>query len=129
MHLGDYFKALCERSRLCVCEEDCNDPEKCSSIPPCCDDYQCPAGYSKDDNNTCLRKASCGEIFYPSEFWFFFSFFSQFLTCFIILLRSHLLRVGLPSYLILSPILHFYFSSGLIYVLFKLSSLPLHYLI
>ena len=50
---------FCERGNACVCQEDCNIPVKCLPYPPCCDDFLCPVGYSKDSNNVCVRKASC----------------------------------------------------------------------
>ena len=52
-------QAYCERDETCTCEEDCHFPDKCLSFPPCCEDFQCPDGYFKDDNNVCVRKASC----------------------------------------------------------------------
>ena len=44
-------------------------PDKCLNIPVCCDDYDCPIGYSKDERGACIRRASCGILLLSNNFF------------------------------------------------------------
>ena len=44
----------CYSDERCHCNLDCWNPETCDATPVCCPQYECPRGYFKTEQGTCL---------------------------------------------------------------------------